>query len=250
MATVDEPNTARMIDYWLGGRHHFPVDVAAARTFEDAYGPVAHEFRTLREFLQRVVRRMTEQGIDEFLVVGAGVPTQGNVHEAAPDARVLYVDLDPANVALGQEILADHATAAYALGDAMDLSTIDPTVLHATLPGWGIRPTGAAFLGLAAFFDDEPLSRAFDGLYEAVAPGSMLAFDFDTDVLAAYPEAVALMGPAFRMRAPEAFPPLLGRWELTEEGVAPVAGWGLADAGSGGDAAPAAFYGGLAARGS
>jgi hypothetical protein len=251
MASVDAPSSARMIDYWLGGSHHFPVDVAAAGAFEAAYGPVAHEFRALRGFLGRVVRRMSGEGIDEFLVVGAGIPTQGNVHEAAPDAHVLYVDLDEANVALGQQILAGHPTAAYTLGDARDLSTIDVTVLHATLPGWGIRPTGVAFLGLAAFLDDEPLARALDDLYDAVAPGSMLAFDFDTDVLTAYPDALALMGPAFRMRPPAQFRPLLGRWDLTAEGVAPVAEWGVPGSGApaGDGAEPAAFYGGLGVRG-
>jgi hypothetical protein len=242
----DQPSTARMIDHWLGGRHHFPVDVAAAGAFEAAYGPVAHEFRALRGFLGRVTRRMRETGITDFLVVGAGIPTQGNVHEAVPDARVLYVDLDPANVALGQAILQDHPTAAYALGDAADLGTIDPAVLARVLPGWGSGPTGAAFLGLAAFFGDEPLRAAFEALHDAVAPGSMLAFDFDTEVLEAFPEALALMGPAFRMRSPEAFAPLLGRWELTGDGLAPVREWGVADPAPGDE--PAAFYGGLAVR--
>jgi hypothetical protein len=242
----EQPSTARMIDYWLGGRHHFPVDVAAAGAFEAAYGPVAHEFQALRGFLARVTRRMHDTGITDFLVVGAGIPTQGNVHEVLPAARVLYVDLDPANVALGQEILRDHPTAAYALGDAADLRTIGPEVLARVLPGWGSAPTGAAFLGLAAFFGDEPLRAAFEGLYDAVAPGSMLAFDFDTDVLSAFPEALALMGPAFRMRAPDAFEPLLGPWEVTAEGLAPVREWGVDEPAR--DEEPAAFYGGLAVK--
>lgn len=235
-----------MIDHWLGGSHHFPVDVAAAGAFEAAYGPVAHEFRALRGFLRRVVLRATEQGIDEFLVVGAGIPTQGNVHEVVPSARVLYIDIDEANVALGQQILADEPRATYALGDATDLDSIDPTVLHAALPGWGIRPVGVAFLGLAAFIDDEPLAAAFDRLAEATVPGSALAVDFDTEVLKEHPRALELMGPAFRMRSPAAFTGLLGRWALTEEGVRPVARWGLPDEQSPDEADPAAFYGGLA----
>lgn len=239
--TPQEPSSARMIDHWLGGDHHFPVDVAAAGAFESAYGPVAHEFRALRAFLQRVVGRMTAAGIDEFLVVGAGIPAQGNVHEAAPGARVLYVDLDETNVRLGQEILAGHPTAVCALGDATDLSTIDPQVLARALPGWGVRPTGVAFLGLAAFLDDEQLTAAFTALHDAVAPGSQLAFDFDTEVLRDFPEALAMMGPAFRMRAPETFGALLGPWRLTAEGVAPVETWGTGDPGG-----PAAFSGGLA----
>lgn len=234
-----------MIDYWLGGSHHYPVDVAAAGAFEAAYGPVAHEFRALRGFLRRVVLNATDRGIDEFLVVGAGIPTQGNVHEVAGSAKVLYIDIDEANVALGRQILAGHPNATYALGDATDLGSIDPAVLHAALPGWGVRPVGVAFLGLAAFIDDEPLAAALDSAAEATVPGSVLAFDFDTEVLLDHPQALALMGPAFRMRSPSAFTALLGRWTLTEEGVQPVARWGLTDAG--GDVPEdAAFYGGLA----
>lgn len=232
-----------MIDHWLGGAHHFPVDVAAAGAFENAYGEVAHEFRALRAFLGRAVARMTAEGIDEFLVVGSGIPTQGNVHEAAPGARVLYIDLDEANVALGQEILAGHPTAAYTRGDATDLATVDPEVLAGTLPGWGVRPTGIAFLGLAAFIGDEDLTRALTALHDAVAPGSLLAFDFDTEVLRDHPEALAFMGPAFHMRAPEAFPALLGPWRVTSEGIAPVATWGIKD---GETSTAAAFHGGLA----
>jgi len=248
-----EPSTARMIDHWLGGSHHFPVDVAAAQAFEQAYGPVADEFRSLRAFLGRAVQRMTEAGINEFLVVGAGIPTQGNVHQAAPHARVLYIDLDPANVALGQQILAGHPLATYAQGDATDLTSIDPTLLHAALPGWGIEPLGIAFLGLAAFISDEALTTAFAQFHAATVPGSMLTFDFDTEVLAEHPEALAMMGPAFRMREPGRFAPLLGPWDLTADGVQPVGRWGWpADAApgsvpevSGGEA----FYGGLAVHG-
>lgn len=237
-----------MIDYWLGGTHHFPVDVAAAQAFEEAYGPVADEFRDSREFLGRVVRRMAQEDIDEFLVLGAGIPARGNVHEVVPDARVLYVDIDEANVALGNEILAGHPSAAFTRGDATDLATIDVTVLHATLPGLGIRPTGIVFLGVAAFLDDAQLVHALTALHDAVAPGSMLAVDFDSDVLEDHPKALALMGPSFRMRVPSSFPPLLGRWVLTAEGIAPVAEWGLPDAVARAADRPAAFHGGLAVR--
>lgn len=241
----DGPSTARMIDHWLGGEHHYPVDVAAAHAFEAAFGPCALEFRTLREFLRRVIARLQSLGIEEYLVFGAGIPTQGNVHEVAPEARVLYTDIDPANIALGQRILADAPRAVYTFGDATDVGTIDHAVLAHSLPGWGRDPVGLVFLGLAAFLDDDLLARTFDDLYDTVAPGSYLAFDFDTEVLASYPEALAMMGPTFHMREPSSFPGLLGRWRPTPEGIVPVAEWG------GGEAPvepPAAFHGGLAVK--
>jgi hypothetical protein len=225
MVEPDQPSTARMIDFWLGGEHHFPVDVAAARAFEQAYGPCAPVFRELRAFLGRAVRAIVADGVDSFLVFGAGVPTMGNVHEVAAEATVLYTDVDPVTIRLGQRILAGSDRAGYGYGDATDIGTIDPAQLHRFVPGWGRRPVGVVFLGLAAFLDDETLARTLDELYGAVAPGSQLAIDFDTEELAGHPAALAMMGPAFRMRRPEAFAPLLGRWRPTADGIAPIARW-------------------------
>jgi hypothetical protein len=225
MVEPEQPSTARMIDFWLGGERHFPVDVAAARAFEQAYGPCAPVFRELRSFLGRAVRAMVAQGADSFLVFGAGVPTMGNVHEVAPDATVLYTDVDPVTIRLGQRLLAGSDRAGYGYGDATDIGTVDRAQLHRFLPGWGRRPVGVVFLGLAAFLDDETLARTLDELYEATAPGSLLAVDFDTEELAAYPEALAMMGPSFRMRPPAAFAPLLGRWTPTADGIVPITHW-------------------------
>ena len=246
MGEPDQPSTARMIDFWLGGEHHFDVDVAAARAFEQAYGPCAPVFRELRAFLGRAVRAIADQGVDGFLVFGAGVPTRGNVHEVATDATVLYTDVDPVTIRLGQRILAGSDRAGYGFGDATDIGTIDPAQLHRFVPGWGRRPVGVVFLGLAAFLDDDTLTRTLDELYAAAAPGSLLAVDFDTEELAAHPQALAMMGPAFRMRPPAAFAPLLGRWAPTSDGIVPVNRWRP-------DGPPAdvpdAFHGVLATRG-
>ncbi|MET7471975.1 SAM-dependent methyltransferase [Micromonospora sp. NPDC005686] len=245
MDQPDGPSTARMIDYWLGGRHHRPLDVAAAAAFEAAYGPCAAIFRSLRGFLGRTVRVMAEDGIDGFLVFGAGVPTCGNVHEVAPEATVLYTDADPETVRLGRRLLAGSDRAGYGYGDATDIGTVDRVQLHRFVPGWGRRPVGVVFLGLAAFLDDDTLARTLDELYQAVAPGSRLAIDFDTEELARHPEALAMMGPAFRMRAPERFAPLLGRWQPTGDGIVPVARWRPAGEP---EPVPDAFHGALASR--
>ncbi|MFC4017469.1 SAM-dependent methyltransferase [Micromonospora sp. GCM10011542] len=246
MVEPDQPSTARMIDFWLGGEHHFDVDVAAAHAFEQAYGPCGSVFRELRAFLGRAVRAIAEQGVDGFLVFGAGVPTMGNVHEVAPEATVLYTDVDPVTIRLGQRILAGSDRAGYGYGDATDIGTIDPAQLHRFVPGWGRRPVGVVFLGLAAFLDDDTLTRTLDELYAAAAPGSLLAVDFDTEELAGHPQALAMMGPAFRMRAPSAFAPLLGRWTPTEDGIVPVTRWRPDGTPA---AVPDAFHGAVAVRG-
>ncbi|MEK8105352.1 SAM-dependent methyltransferase [Micromonospora sp. M12] len=192
--------------------------MAAASAFEQAYGPCAPVFRELRAFLGRAVRAMVEQGVDGFLVFGAGVPTRGNVHEVATDATVLYTDVDPVTIRLGQSILAGSDRAGYGFGDATDIGTIDPSQLHRFVSGWGRRPVGVVFLGLAAFLDDATVTHTLDELCSAAAPGSLLAVDFDTEELAGHPQALAMMGPQFRMRPPAAFAPLLGRWAPTADG--------------------------------
>ena len=207
--------------------------------------PVGHGGQEAGAFLGRVVRAVAAAGVDGFLVFGGGVPTRGNVHEVAPDATVLYTDVDPVTIRLGQQILTGNDRAGYGFGDATDIGTIDRAQLHRFVPGWGRRPVGVVFLGLAAFLDDDTLARTLDELYEAVAPGSRLAIDFDTEELAGYPQALAMMGPAFRMRPPESFGALLGRWRPTGDGIVPVARW-RPDGEP--ERVPDAFYGAVAVK--
>jgi S-adenosyl methyltransferase len=239
------PSTARMIDYWLGGDSHYAVDVAAAGAFEQAYGPCAEIFRSLRAFSGRAARHIAAAGVDQFLVFGAGIPAQGNVHEAVPGARVLYTDIDPQIVAAGRETLGADARVDYVLGDAADLGSIDQAALDRALPDRATRPVGLVFLGLAAFLDDATLARALDAMYDAVPVGSRLAFDFDAMELAAYPQALAMMGPGFHMREPDVFAALLGRWQPTTDGIVPVARW---QPDGPVEQVPDAFWGGVAVK--
>jgi hypothetical protein len=239
---MEQPSTARMIDYWLGGTNHFPVDVAAAEAFERAYGPCADIFRSLRAFSGRSVRYVAAEGVDRFLVFGAGVPAQGNVHESAPSARVLYTDADPAVVAAGRALVAGTDGVDFVRGDATDPAGVERAALDRVLDG---KPLGIVFLGLAAFLDDAALARAFDTMYAMAPAGSRLVFDFDATELAAYPAALEMMGPGFHMREPATFAGLLGRWVPTEDGIVPVARW-RPDGSP--ERVPDAFWGGVAVK--
>src|ERR1700716_2180398 len=104
---LSRANPARMYDYYLGGAHNFAVDRAAA----DKVLAMLPETRTFardnRAFLQRVVRYLVQDaGITQFLDLGSGIPTVGNVHEIAQrihsDTRVVYVDVDPVAVTHGR----------------------------------------------------------------------------------------------------------------------------------------------------
>jgi hypothetical protein len=105
----DIPSTARIYDYLLGGKDNYPADRAAAAEIAQALPNVRTSFRWNRAFLGRAVRYLTEQGIRQFVDIGTGLPTVGNVHEAAqdaaPGARVVYVDNDPVVLAHGRHLL-------------------------------------------------------------------------------------------------------------------------------------------------
>src|SRR5215475_5683111 len=95
---VSRPSPARMYDFFLGGKDNFPADREAGAKVKAALGEVmTHDIVwENRRFLQRAVRLLTEAGIRQFIDLGTGLPTQGNVHEIAqqadPEARVVYVD--------------------------------------------------------------------------------------------------------------------------------------------------------------
>ena len=111
------PNPARIYDYFLGGKDNFPADRQVADQVL-AIAPVAREVvEDNRAFLRRAVRVLTrEAGIRQFIDLGSGLPTQGNVHEIAqaiaPDARVVYVDNDAMVVTHSRALLAGDNTIA------------------------------------------------------------------------------------------------------------------------------------------
>ncbi len=109
---LDAPSVARMYDYWLGGFHHFAIDRQTAEELTALYPALPQVARANRAALRRVVTFLAEQGIDQFLDIGSGIPTVGNVHEVAqritPAARVVYVDNDPVAVEHSRAILADN----------------------------------------------------------------------------------------------------------------------------------------------
>src|SRR2546429_9488381 len=108
---ITRPNGARVYDYLLGGKDNFIADRAFADTILECAPKAPLGARAGREFLRRVVRFLAaEAGISQFLDIGSGLPTQGNVHEVArevnPGVRVVYVDYDPVVVSHGQALLA------------------------------------------------------------------------------------------------------------------------------------------------
>jgi S-adenosyl methyltransferase len=123
-----QANVARVYDYWLGGSHNFLADQDLGRAMAAVDPNVRAIARANRAFLGRAVRFLTAAGISQFLDVGSGIPTQGNVHEVAqqddPAARVLYADIDPVAIAHSKAILNGDRTAAIIEADLREPESI------------------------------------------------------------------------------------------------------------------------------
>jgi hypothetical protein len=113
---VSVPNLARIYDYWLGGKDNFRADRAAAVESAAAVPQLPLLARENRAFLGRAVRFCVAAGVTQFLDIGSGLPTADNTHEvaqrAAPEARTVYVDVDPVVVSHARALLATPLTRA------------------------------------------------------------------------------------------------------------------------------------------
>ncbi|PZM89333.1 MAG: hypothetical protein DIU79_15550 [Actinobacteria bacterium] len=121
---IERPSAARMYDYYLGGSHNFAADRAAAQAMIAAVPDAPLMAQANRAFLRRAVQFLVDAGIRQFLDIGSGIPTVGNVHEiaqgAAPESRVVYVDIDPIAVAHSRAILAGNDRATVVQADLRD----------------------------------------------------------------------------------------------------------------------------------
>jgi SAM-dependent methyltransferase len=178
-------NAARVYDYWLGGTHNFLADQDVARAIA-AVEPVAPLIgRANRAFIGRAVRFLAANGVRQFVDIGSGIPTQGNVHDVAqladPAARVAYVDVDPVAVAHSKALLAGNDNAAVIqadlrepgqiLGDEVTRRLIDPS-----------QPTGLLLVSILHFIPDaEDPWQIVRTLRDALAPGSYLVISHGTN---------------------------------------------------------------------
>ncbi|GFR82807.1 S-adenosyl methyltransferase [Elysia marginata] len=219
------PNTGRILDVWLGGKHHTPADQDAAILFNSIYDRFPEVFQTLRQFIVRASQQLNQQGIDRFLVLGAGIPSCNNVHEAVPNARVLYTDIDPYNINLGKQLLQNTSRADYSYCDANDFSTCDKDALKQIFGTNSESPIGYVVVGITVFMRDEAVSSLFQSLYNHAPSGSQVIFDLDSHALTHYPEALEILGDNFNMRTPSEFSALIKPWRISEPGIQPVQTW-------------------------
>jgi SAM-dependent methyltransferase len=175
---LERPSAARVYDYLLGGGHNFASDRAVAERLARVL-PAFHMARMNRAFLGRVVRFLVEAGIRQFLDLGSGIPTVGNVHEVAqaadPDCRVVYVDCEPVAVAHSELLLAGNDGAAILRADLRDPDAVLGSPITARLIDLG-EPIGLLMVGVLQFIPEEDDPWALVARYrDALVPGSYLA---------------------------------------------------------------------------
>jgi hypothetical protein len=178
------PSPARLYDFYLGGRHNFPADRAAAQRIITALPDLPDAAWANRSFHQRAARWLAEQGIRQFIDIGSGLPTVGNTHEivqaVAPDARVVYVDNDPMVALFSEELLKDTQAATVVTADLRDPPAVlaDPELRALIKDG---EPTGLLMTAVMHFVapSSDPWGLV-DRYMAALAPGSYLALSHVT----------------------------------------------------------------------
>jgi S-adenosyl methyltransferase len=177
--TTARASIARMYDFILGGSRNLAVDRAAAEQALTQMPDLPRVLRANRAFLARVVRTMVDLGIRQFLDLGSGIPTVGNVHEIAqrhdPSIRVVYVDLDPIAVLTADEVLAGNPNVTMIRADLRHPERVLADGEVRRLIDLS-RPVGILLVGVLHLIPDaDDPAGILDYLYEAVAPGSYLA---------------------------------------------------------------------------
>jgi SAM-dependent methyltransferase len=248
-------NVARVYDYMLGGTHNFAADQAVGRMITAVEPNARGIARANRAFLGRAVRFLAASGIRQFLDIGSGIPTEGNVHEvaerAAPGARVVYADVDPVAIAHSTALLAGKGSAVIVEGDVREPEKILADDRVNGLIDFS-QPAGLLLVAVLHFITDaENPARIVATLRDALAPGSYLVLshgtteDRPTVARAAekvYGQAVAA---PLRMRSRAELLPLFEGFELLEPGLVPIPQW-RPDPGDTDAADTSRFWGGLA----
>jgi SAM-dependent methyltransferase len=229
---ISVPSAARMYDYYLGGAHNFAADRELAEKALAAVPEGRQLARINRAFLQRAVRFLSHAGIRQFLDVGSGIPTVGNVHEVAqqiaPDARVVYVDIDPVAVSHCRALLAGNPGATGLRGDLRDPAGIltHPELLDLLDLS---QPVAVLMLAVLHFVPDaDRPDLIIDEFRQALAPGSYLAISHGTDDGRSTEELEHVYrrtGTPLAMRDRAQVRALFAGFELVEPGVVWASQW-------------------------
>ena len=230
------PHSARMYDYWLGGKDNFEADRQMAELFLQQIPSLREMARENRNFVTRATQFVASEGIAQFLDIGTGIPTSPNLNETAqgidPSARVVYVDNDPVVLAHARALMisSDQGTVAYVDADLREPQKLLglPELTEVLDRDQPIALMLIAVLMLIG--DDSKPYETVAALRDALPSGSYLTLthptqDFDPAAMAAVTSAATRGGMTFVPRSRAEVEAFFGDWELVEPGLVPVLSW-------------------------
>ncbi|WP_459707674.1 SAM-dependent methyltransferase [Actinophytocola sp. KF-1] len=231
---LEKASAARMYDYVLGGNHNFAVDRALVEELLKVQPDVKRFAIMNRAFMRRAVLFMIEQGIRQFLDLGSGIPTVGNVHEiaraAVPDARVVYVDNEHVAVAHSQLLLEGDENAVMVHADITKPGLVLNDDATRRILDFD-QPIGLLAITIGHYILDEHDPNAVFAAYrDVLAPGSYLALTHLTDDFddIASDQIIAKMRSSqntVMARTKAEILPFFGDFELVEPGLVSTSQW-------------------------
>jgi hypothetical protein len=232
---LEHPNAARMYDYWLGGAANLAIDRELADRMIAIDPAVVDIARANRSFLRRAVRFCVASGIRQFLDLGSGIPTVGNVHEVAqhadPTCRVAYVDSEGIAVAHSRRLLRNNPLATVTQADLRATQSVLTAPTVTDLLDFS-QPVAVLALMVLQYFPDQPdHPRDILARYRArLAPGSYLVISHLTGEehqidMTGLVRATANASTHANLRSRKEITELLGDAEPVEPGVVGVQQW-------------------------
>ncbi|HEU5030422.1 MAG TPA: SAM-dependent methyltransferase [Spirillospora sp.] len=228
------PHSARIWNYWLGGKDNYPVDRAAGDQYLQVYPGIVDIARAGRNFLARAVRYLAgEQGIRQFLDVGTGLPTVDNTHEVAqrvaPESHIVYVDNDPLVLSHAHALLTSRpeGETSYIQADMLQ----PEQVLRAAREKLDFdRPIAVMLMGVLGHVDSyDDVLNIIRTLTGGLCSGSYLALYDDTDTDEAHNEAQQQYDDTgavpYRLRPPGQIIGYFDGLEVVEPGVVACEDW-------------------------
>ncbi|MEU0509790.1 SAM-dependent methyltransferase [Amycolatopsis sp. NPDC006125] len=242
--SLDRPSAARVYDYFIGGTTNYAIDREFAQKIRRRLPLIGEYMKTSRQFLGRAVRECARLGVRQFVDIGSGLPTAGNVHDVADearpqrDSRVVYVDNEPVALAHSQLLLADSADPARHVAIAADFMHAEDLWERVLDTGMvdARQPVALVINAVLHFIKDadDPDSRVAY-FRNRLAPGSLLVLSQMTNEnprsdeerqaladLVEYYEGTTNPG---QLRTSAEFARFFGDWELLEPGLVYAPSW-------------------------
>lgn len=182
------PNVARIFDYLAGGTTNFEVDRLAAEAMLGLIPSIGKWIRLRRAFIQEAASRLHAEGFRQFIDFGSGMPADDHIHAFAPEARIVFSDINPVAVSYGQTVFAEQDHLAYLRADVRDAESVFlmPEVRRLIHPH---EPVAIGLNALMLFLSPADSRRMMARLHAWAPAGSKVFMVFQTRGDKEMPEA-------------------------------------------------------------